>query len=293
MRTHIAVLLLLACACIASPQTTTPQSRRNSAATRARETAETRSGTLQAIKKWLDSEEDDDLKRLLTLGDIRTGDLTIACHSSENDVGAAAFLALQLIGKSECEPCAESVPRTHDGVAVVCSANISETDFERIESWLAKKRTTTGYECGEDYDQLAPMDDSVLYALILDGSPRSQAILENMLQAEKACATGPTIPEETLEQAQSLIVDAKKLGHNLKVEGEGLEDSVRHSAFFLPEQYRKDSKVEVIMRSRARDRILLEVSYRCGNLCGSGYYVVLRKDGADWHYALIRMAWIS
>jgi hypothetical protein len=181
----------------------------------------------------------------------------------------------------------------HEGVAVVCAANISEADFERIESWLAKKRTSTGYECGEDYDPLAPMDDSVSYALILDGSSRSQAILANMLQAEKACATGPTIPKETLEQAHSLIADAKKLGHNLKVEGEGLEDSVRHSAFFLPEQYRKDSKVEVIMRSQARDRILLEVSYRCGNLCGSGYYVVLRKDGADWHYALIRMAWIS
>lgn len=287
------MLLFLACTCIARPQTTTTQSVRNDSATQKRITSETPSGTQWAIKKWLDSEEDDDLSRLLTLGDIRTGDLTTACRSSKDDVAAAAFLALQLLGKPECEPCAESVSRAHDGVAVVCSANISEMEFERIESWLAKKRTARGYECGEDYDPLAPMDDSVLYALILDGSPRSQSILENMLAAEKACATGPTIPEETLEEAQSLIAAAKKLGHNLKVEGDGFENSVRHSAFFLPEQYRKDSKVEVIMRNRARDRILLEVSYRCGNLCGSGYYVVLRKDGTDWHYALIRMAWIS
>jgi hypothetical protein len=182
----------------------------------------------------------------------------------------------------------------HGGLAVACSADISEPDFQRIELWLAKKRTGTGYECGEEYEPLTPMDDSVVYALILDGSSRSRSVLDDMLGLEKACVTdGPTIIGEVLEQAQSLIVAAKQAGHNLRVEPEKLKSSVRASAFFLPQMYRRDSKVEVIARNRARNRILLEVSYRCGNLCGKGYYVVLRKDGNDWHYALIRMAWIS
>jgi hypothetical protein len=250
--------------------------------------------TLQLIKKWVDSEEGDDLAQLLKTGDARTPDLVTACHSSGDEILAgAAFFALQLLGKSECETCADSVGQMRGGLAVACSANISEADFQRIELWLAKKRTGTGYECGEDYEPLTPMDDSVVYALILDGSPRSQSVLDNMLGIEKACVTGTTIMGEVLEHAESLIVAAKQVGHNLRVEPDKLESSIRASAFFLPQKYRKDSKVEVIAQNRARDRVLLEVSYLCGRLCGAGYYVVLRKDGTDWHYALIRMAWIS
>jgi hypothetical protein len=256
-------------------------------------TSETYSDTLRSIKKWVESEENDDLARLLKIGDVRTTDLVAACHSSEDEIAGAAFLALQLLGKSECETCAGSASQMRGGLAVVCSANNSEADFERIELWLAKKHTGTGYECGEDYEPLTPMDDSVVYALILDGSSRARSLLDKMRAFEKACATGPTILGDILEQAQSLIVAAKQVGHNLRIEPDKLESSIHASAFFLPRKYRKDSKVEVIADNRARDRILLEVSYRCGRLCGSGYYVVLRKDGTDWHYAFIRMAWIS
>jgi hypothetical protein len=182
----------------------------------------------------------------------------------------------------------------HGGLAVVCSAHISEADFQRIEQWLAKKRIGTGYECGEEYEPLTPMDDSVVYALILDGSSRSRIVLDDMLRLEKACVTdGTTIIGEVLEQAQSLIVAAKQVDHDLKVAPGMLKDSVRASAFFLPQKYRKDSEVEVIAHNRRHDRILLEISYHCGRLCGRGYYLALRKDGADWHYAVIRMAWIS
>jgi hypothetical protein len=45
-----------------------------------------------------------------------------------------------------------------------------------------------------------------------------------------------------LEQAQTLIVAAKEVGHNLKVEPDILESSIRASAFFLPQKYRKGSQ---------------------------------------------------
>jgi hypothetical protein len=57
-----------------------------------------------------------------------------------------------------------------------------------------------------------------------------------------------------LEQAQTLIVAAKEVGHNLKVERDILESSIRASAFFLPQKYRKGSKVEAIARNKAQDR---------------------------------------
>lgn len=90
-----------------------------------------------------------------------------------------------------------------------------------------------------------------------------------------------------------LISDAKAIGHDLKIEPDTLEASVRHSAFFMPEEYRKEASVELLARNSTDSRLLLEVSYRCGMLCGRGYYVVLRRDGAVWQYAVIRMAWIS
>jgi len=115
-----------------------------------------------------------------------------------------------------------------------------------------------------------------------------------MLGLEKACVPGETtIIGEVLEQAQSLVVAAQRASHNLRVEPNRILSSVRASVFFLPEKYRKDSIVEVIARNKATNTILLEVSYRCGNLCGKGYHVLLRKDGNDWHYAMISMAWIS
>jgi hypothetical protein len=257
-------------------------------------TSETYSDTLRTIKKWVESGENEDLARLFAIGEARTPDLVAACHSSDEEIAGAAFGALELLEKPACEPCADSMSQMHDGLAVMCSANIRETDFQRVERWLATKRTGTGYECGGEYEPLTPMDDSVVYALILNGSPRSRAVLNDMLGVEKACVTeGTTIIGEVLEQSLSLIVAAKQAGHNLKVEPGNLKSSIRASAFFLPQKYRRDSEVEVIARNRARNRILLEVSYHCGSLCGKGYFVLLRKDGTDWHYAVIRMAWIS
>jgi hypothetical protein len=273
MRKHILILIPLACLCAGHCQTA-PRSLTSGAA--AREflpASETYNDTLRLISKWVE--------------------LLAACHSSDDETAGAAFLALQLQGGSECETCADFASQRRSDVAVVCSAHIREVDFERVELWLAKKRNGAGYDCGEDYEPLTPMDDSVVYAMILDGSSRSRSVLDDMFGLEKACVTGTTIIGEILEQAPSLIVAAKHVGHNLKIEPDKLQNSIHASAFFLPQKYRKDSKVEVIAQNRTLNRILLEVSYVCGRLCGSGYYVVLRKDGNDWHYALIRMAWIS
>lgn len=257
-------------------------------------TSRTYNETLQIIKKWLESEGKDDLARLLKTGESRASDLVIACQNSDEEIAAAAYETLLLLGKPECEPCADSMSHVRGGLALACSENISEADFERTESWMAAKHRGTGYECGEDYDPLTPMDVSVVYALILDGSSRARSLLDDMQGLEKACVPEETtILGEVLEQATSLIAAAKRTGHNLSVEPNRIIGSVRASAFFLPDKYRKDSTVEIIARNKARNTILLEVSYMCGNLCGAGYHVLLRRDGSDWHYAMITMAWIS
>jgi len=248
------------------------------------------------IKAWRETDENAELGRLFAIGDLRTSDLLIACNDADEEIASSAFLVLQLLGKRECQPCGETISQKHKDVPFICGTNIADADFNRIEQWLAKKDKGNGYECGEEdeYEPLTPLDDSLVYALIFDGSPRSRLILKHMLAIEKTCvAEGTTIIGEILSQAESLIVAAKENGHNLKFEPGTLERVIRSFAFFLPSEYRKDSRVEMIAHNKTGDRILLEVSYVCGRLCGSGYWVVLQKDGIGWQYAVIAMAWIS
>jgi hypothetical protein len=287
MRAHIT--LLLAFACIIDAQTKRQSPIANEATTQeSASTSGAYSDTLRMLKAWLDTEEDEQIARLFSVGDTRTSDLLTACRSTDDGIAGAAFLTLQLLGKADIGRCLDSVWQMHTGLTFSGAENLSVAEFDRIEQWLAKKRTHNGYECGAEDEPL--LDDSLVYALILDGSPRSKSVLTRMRGLERVCAGTDTIAGETLEQAQSLISEAKEIGHDLTLEPD-IDKSVRASAFFLPTEYRKDSKIAVL--ARTDDRILLDVSYICGRLCGRGYFVVLRRAGPVWEYSLIRMAWIS
>jgi hypothetical protein len=287
MRAHIPLLLLLAFTCIADAQSTAESPTANEpTAQQSSSTSGTYSETLQMLKVWLDTEEDDQLARLFSVGDTRTSDLLAACRNVDDGIAGAVFLTLQLLGRSDSDRCLASVWQRHSGLLFLGAANLSVAQFERIDRWLAKKRTPDGYECGDQ----PLIDDSLVYALILDGSPRSKATMTQMRSLEEACSGTDTIAGEPLERARSLSAEAKTKAHDLKPEP-SIERAIRASAFFLPPKYRKDCNVELL--ARTDNRILLDVSYRCGRLCGRGYYVVLRRDGQLWQYAVIRVAWMS
>lgn len=209
MRTFLSLLLIFAFACStraqskpqssAADRTITQQSGSNS---------ETYSDTLAMVKAWSETEESDELGRMFAVGDLRTSDLLTVCNDADEEIASFAFHVLQLLGKSECLPCGETISRKHNDVPFMCEANIADANFNRIERWLAKKKNGSGYECAPEgeYEPLTPMDDSVVYALILDGSPRSRSILNRMDAIENACGVDHnTIIGEILEQAQSLI----------------------------------------------------------------------------------------
>lgn len=295
MRTYV-LLLLLFTFTYSAPAQSKPQSSTGTIAQQPGSISETYSDTLRLIKAFVETEESNELGQLFAIGDDRTSDLMAACRSANDEIASAAFRTLQLLGKVEGETCVDSILQNHNGLALWCAANIADACFNRIEEWLARKRIANGYGCDEDEENGGPfnqIDDSLIYALVLDGSPRSRSALDRLVAFEKACKAGGTIIGDLLEQIKSLMVAAKRNGHGLKFEPLTLEKVIRTSAFFLPPEYRKDSEVEVIAHNKTGDRILLEVSYRCGRLCGRGYYVVLSKDGTAWQYAVIKMAWIS
>jgi len=258
--------------------------------------SETYGDTLAMVRAWRETEQNKELGRLFAIGDLRASDLLVICNDADEEIASSALLVLQLLGRSECLPCGERISQKHKGVPFTCGTDIADADFNRIERWLAEKHKGDGYDGGEEdeYEPLTPLDDSLVYALILDGSPRSMVILKDMLAIERACvAEGTTIIGEVASQAESLIDAAKENARKLHFEPSTLQGVIRSSAFFLPSEYREDCRIEVIAHNKAEDRLLLEVSYVCGRLCGSGYYVVLQKDGTAWRYASIGMAWIS
>jgi hypothetical protein len=275
--------MLLACSAGGQTESETVTSQQTAS------NSETYRDTLKMIKASLDSPDADDLGRLFAVGNARIPDLLAACRETDDETAATAFFTLQLLGKSDCETCPDSLWKKHTGLFFACSTSLRNSDFNRIERDLAKRIAGDGYDCGDNEEGLL-IDDSLIYALVLNGSSRSRKTLSKLWVFERGCSGTDTLAGEVLERSSALIMEARARAHNLTLEPH-LRSSVRTSAFFLPPEYRRDSEIKVLARTYGR--ILLEVSYRCGNLCGRGYYVVLRSDGNVWQYAVIRMAWIS
>jgi hypothetical protein len=192
MRAHIPVLLLRELACIVGAQRKQQSPIANEAAAQeSASTSGTYSDTLRMLRAWLHTEEGDQIARLFSVSDTRTSDLLVACRSADDGIAGAAFLTLQLLGKADSGRCLDSVWQKHTGLTFSGAANLSVAEFDRIEQWLAKKRTRNGYECGGEDDPL--IDDSLVYAFILDGSPRSKSALTSMRALERTCAGTDTI----------------------------------------------------------------------------------------------------
>lgn len=243
--------------------------------------------TLKMLKDLNDSRNNVALARLFEMDDSKISDLQTACQSSDYDISSAAFLVLQLLGKRQALDCHATL-RKREEFAFLWEPNLADRNFKLIEKSLDEKRIPKGYKCGDDSERI---DNSLVYALVLNGSPRARSLLHRLLAFAEACVGGYIM--EDLKHAPSLIRDAEKIGRNLSFEADNMESVVRTSAFYLPAEYRKDSRLRVIAYNKAGDRLLLEMSYTCGLLCGRGYHVVLRKQGPAWQYAIITMTWIS
>jgi hypothetical protein len=247
--------------------------------------------TVGMLKDWLRSDGNSRLVPLFAYGDARSSDLLNACRTESDETANSAFMTLQLLGSSECQPCADSFSQKHGGPLLACAPHLGEAGFQRIDRWWSGYRTRKGYRCGKEEGWR--IDDALVYALILDGSPRALATLNRSLALQKTCGEYVTIERETLERAPELVREAKQVGHDLKIGPDRVEESVRRSAFFLSREQRKHSKVNVLARNSTDTKMLVEVSYSCGKSCGRGYLVVLEKDGDVWQYALVRTAWVT
>ena len=244
-------------------------------------TSRTYASTIGTLKAWINSGGEADLARLFAGGEARTQDLIAACQSSDDNVAVAAYQVLDFLGARGLGTCATSLERRHGGLLDPSGTSLSDADIDKVDRWLAEKRSEGRFSCEDSGG--SDIDDALVYSLILNGSPLSVSVLARMKSYGERCLGGDKA--FLVADADALIDSAKKIGHNLRI-GPDIGESIRAFAFFLPFDSRKNSEVDAIARNDRR--ILLSVRYSAGFMGGGIYYVVLRKDGPLWQYAVIR-----
>ena len=249
------------------------------------------SETAKLLKKW-DGDDEATLATLFATGRSRERELAEVCHNGDQDLRGEAYSVLLLIGSAETAGCVENLDLEGKPAVLATGDELQTQDFEHIERVLNQTPCQRKQDCkGEDDCPL--IDESTSYALALDGSARALTLLKRIAALFKACHGEDLIIGQGSLTVES-IQDVRSRTRNLQLDTANFESLLKQSAFFVPEDQQKAVSVALLARNETNSRMLVEVSYRCGMLCGSGYYVVLKKNSAGkWDYALISRAWIS
>ena len=248
--------------------------------------------TVKLLRSWEEGDDEQLLAHLFAIGDARGSDFEAACHREDQDTKGKAYLLLYLLGSSGTRECASRL-RMEEPVAMLSvSDELSENDYEKLEQLFRARACEKAMNCNGD--DLPLIDESLVYSLILDGSKRSMKLLGRMSSLAKASHDEENIVFDVAVRSKTLALQAKNSVRSLKLDGGPFEEWLRKSIFFVPADQRDDSEIKLLARNSNDNRTLVEVSYICGRLCGSGYYIVLRKNASGtWDYALIMRAWIS
>jgi len=242
------------------------------------------SETTKLLKQW-DGDDEATLATLFATGQSRERELAEVCHNEDQDLRGQAYFVLLLIGSPETAACVRNLDLESEPVVLADGDELRAEDFEHIGRVLSENPCHRNQNC-KPHDDCPPIDESTSYALALNGSDRALALLKRMAVLFKACH-GEEIDLDSLNEAASK-------SRNLQLDTANFESVIKQSAFFVPKDRQEDVSVVLLARNETNSRMLLEVSYRCGMRCGSGYYVVLKKNSAGtWDYVLISRAWIS
>src|SRR5512133_3845063 len=71
--------------------------------------------TVRLLKEWVETQDNEQLTPLFAFGDSRSSDLLHACRNENDELASAALLTLQMVGSPDCQLCADSFSKKHDG----------------------------------------------------------------------------------------------------------------------------------------------------------------------------------
>ena len=254
----------------------------------------TYSETLQALSRWDGMGDDDnrDLAAFFANGDRLVPNFVLTCRTAGEDTQAKAYIMLLLIGSDKAAECAGRLRQEDPPSLLRTSDELSETEFLKLERLFRPRPCEKSGNCKPD--DLPLVDESIIYGLVLDGSPRAQTLLSRMSKLAKASNSSDMLGFDAASHSNVLVEEARLVAHDMIFEASTFEKVFRSSLFFLPKERRAGADVKLLARNANDNRMLVTVSYTCGMLCGSGYYIVLKRNKeGSWDYALIMRAWIA
>jgi|SRR6185437_8476243 hypothetical protein len=252
----------------------------------------TDSETLKLLKQW-DGDDEAPLATLFATGQSREPELAKVCHNEDQELHAKAYVVLLIIGSTATADCANNLNVEGESPMLLSGDIITGADLDRLEKLIVENPCKDDRGCKKQDDDCPQIDESIGYALVLNGSNRAFTLAKRIATLFKACRGEGLMAAEPFLKTESMW-DARSKTRNLRLAPANFEAAMKQSAFFVPEDRQKEVSVELLARNETNSRMLVEVSYRCGMLCGSGYYVVLKKNAAGtWDYVLVSRAWIS
>jgi len=250
------------------------------------------SETLKLLKTW-DGDDQSTLATLFATGQSREPELAEVCHDKDQELHAKAYFVLLIIGGIATADCAKNLNFEGESPMLLSGDILTGADLDRVEKLIVENPCKDDRGCKKHDDDCPQLDESIGYGLILNGSNRAFTLAKRIATLFKTCRGEGLMAAEPFLKTESMR-DAPSKTRNLHLDTASFESVMKQSAFFVPEDRQKDVSVELLARNETDSRMLVEVSYRCGMLCGSGYYVVLKKNTAGtWDYVLVSRAWIS
>lgn len=247
------------------------------------------SSTVTLLKRW-DGDADATLSTLFATGLSRELELAEVCHGEDQELHAKAYFVLLLIGSTATADCAHNLSVEGQPSILLTGDVLTEADLDRVNK-LVVDSCERNQDCKKD--DCPEVDESLGYALMLNGSNRALTLAKRIAALFKTCHGEDLMAAEPFLKPESMR-NAPSNTRNLQLDAANFAMVMKQSAFFVPEDWQKAVSVKLLARNEEGGRMLLEISYRCGMRCGSGYYVVLKKNAAgNWDYVLVSRAWIS
>lgn len=215
----------------------------------------------------------DKLATLFGSGDKRIAELIHLLDDHDPDLKLRAQLVIRYLGNEAGMKALRAWYARQRGeyrITGPVPLPLSEWDYDVIRAEMIGKPAQTWRERGVQY----------IYALALDESAKAKAVLGEVIK-KAGEVDEVTYVGSAIRQVQARVPDKVLTGK------ENLAMVVKKNAFFIPPGNEKYMSARLLGFNGAKDKALVEVHLRQGDLAEEWYHVIICKAGRGWKFFAI------
>lgn len=217
------------------------------------------------------------LSRLFSIGDERIDDLISALNDSDETVSLNAQIVIRALGnKKGLQSLYESFKQKQTiRISLGSAIPLPLTEFElsRIENNFIKS--------AKKEKQLL---SSQIYALVLDTSENSKALIEQVMAVCK---------ENYFDDLSDEIIELQKALSQVKMKGKDVAKLVMENAFFIRQQDKNHIFTKFMAFNNKKDKALVYLKIDRGVLAEEWFHIIVDKVGDEWKFHSIYQVAVS